>query len=100
MKKILIVFALLAMAAPSFAAQVDINNTTGSEFGTTTFRPSASVIVSYDAIATSYSAGAKHATGNLGYVSTSAESAITSFACATGTKVTIPSTTALGTACQ
>lgn len=99
MKKILIVLALVALATPGFAA--DINSDDGTSLGGGNFKPSKSVIVSYEASATAYAAGAKHLQGTKGYAATNIDPKITEISCAAGqSKVTVADADTLPTACE
>lgn len=101
MKKVLLVLALIAFAAPAFAAQIDIDET-GSDIGGATFKSSKSVIVSVWADSATYSAGSKHEAGTKGFGGLNADSNISEFTCAAGTttKVTLANSTSKPTACQ
>lgn len=94
--------ALVALAAPAFAATVNIDATDGSTIGSAVFKPSKSVIVSVQTALTTYSAGSKHAAGNKGFATNNQESKLTELDCAAGTttKVTIPDAVAVATACE
>ncbi len=85
MKKIILVLAILAFAAPSFAAIFGGADASTTEIGGADFKPSVLVTVDLEFAASEYAAGTKHTNGSKCYGSRNIDSTIDSFDGTVGT---------------